>query len=128
MRYINPSTLPQAPEGGSHGVLMGEIVKRLIIGGQTGFRADGSIPPDFEGQIGQAFENFIAVIEAAQLDVRDVVRLSVRVVAPGSPALVESLRSRKFGRMHCALSYCEVVALSDPRCLIEVDGEAARSA
>lgn len=128
MRYINPSMLPHAADGGSHGVLMGETAKRLIIGGQMAFRADGSIPLDFESQIGQAFENVIAVVEAAQFDVRDIVRLSVRVVAPGSAVLVERIRRRTFGRIHCALSYCEVVALSDPRSLIEVDGEAARAA
>jgi enamine deaminase RidA (YjgF/YER057c/UK114 family) len=45
----------------------------LFVSGQVGSRADGSPEPDFERQVRLAFDNLVAVLQAAGCTLRDVV-------------------------------------------------------
>ena len=59
----NPPTV-RAPTGYTHSMLITGEQRRLIISGQVGVAADGSVPSTGEGQIAQAFANLRAVLEA----------------------------------------------------------------
>jgi enamine deaminase RidA (YjgF/YER057c/UK114 family) len=45
----------------------------LFVSGQVGSLPDGSPEPDFERQVRQAFDNLVAVLQAAGCTLRDVV-------------------------------------------------------
>jgi enamine deaminase RidA (YjgF/YER057c/UK114 family) len=82
------------------------------------------VPADFEAQAELAFDNFLAVIDAAQLGIGDVIRIGVFVTAPGSLAIFNQVRERKLGSATPVLSYVEIAGLGDPRWLISIEGEA----
>ena len=48
----------------------------LVLSGQLGIAADGSVPPDVEGQATICFQNIIAILREAGMDVSDLVRLT----------------------------------------------------
>lgn len=54
----------------------------LFVSGQVGSRADGTPEPDLEAQVGQAFENLEAILEAAGCSFQDVVDVTVFMVDP----------------------------------------------
>ena len=128
-RLISPSTITPPALGGCHAVLHGPTTKRLIVGAQRGERPDGSYPDDFVGQLAQAFDNLLTVIQAAQMAPEDIVRLDVAMLAPGVPAdIVERLRADRLGRFHCAMTCVAVSGLGDIRCLVHVSAEAVKQA
>lgn len=61
----------------------------LLVSGQVGALADGSVVADPRAQITQAFDNLNAVLAAAQCSFADVVDVSMYVVDP--PAHLEAI-------------------------------------
>jgi enamine deaminase RidA (YjgF/YER057c/UK114 family) len=129
VRLITASTLLPPALGGCHAVLHGPATKRLIVAAQRGERRDGSWPDDFVGQLAQAFDNLLTVVQAAQMGPEDIVRLDVSMLAPGVPAdIVERLRAERLGRFPCAMACTAVAGLGDVRCLVQIGAEAMRGA
>jgi 2-iminobutanoate/2-iminopropanoate deaminase len=123
-RFLRPTKISSAAPGHMHGLAHGRIFKRLLIAGQIGADHAGHAPADFEAQVELAFDNLLAVIEAAQLSVGDLIRLMAYAAAPGSLALYNMVRERKIGSATPVSTYVEIVGLGDPRWLISIEGEA----
>ncbi len=113
-----------AVSGRTHGLVHGRIFKRLLIAGQVGADHAGHAPADFESQVELAFDNLLAVIEAAQLTSDDLIRIMAYAASPGSLALYNLVRERKIGSVTPVSTYVEVAGLGDPRWLISIEGEA----
>jgi len=56
----------------------------LFVSGQVGSREDGSPEPDLEAQVRLAFNNLVAILEAAGCTFDDVVDVTVFMVDPQS--------------------------------------------
>ena len=127
-RILNPPTI--APTGGpySHGVLVGAPFKRLIMSGQVPVRSDGSVPEGLEAQLAQVFDNILALIGAAQLDVADIVRLRVFVTVPDSLRVYRKVRMDKLGPIAPASTFLQVAGLASPDWLCEIEAEVIREA
>ena len=54
----------------------------LFVSGQVGARADGSAEPDTEKQIRLAFDNLLAILDAAHCSFDDVVDVTLLLVDP----------------------------------------------
>ena len=72
----NPPAV-RAPTGYAHAIEIRGAERRLIISGQVGMAADGSIPETGGGQIAQALANLRAVLEANEMTVMNVVKTTV---------------------------------------------------
>jgi enamine deaminase RidA (YjgF/YER057c/UK114 family) len=61
-RFFNPHRI--APPGSrySHGVVHSAQSRRMVISGQVGLRADGTIPLELEEQMDVAWDNLIEVL------------------------------------------------------------------
>jgi len=123
-RFLRPTKVSSIVPVQVHGLAHGGVFKRLLIAGQVGADPLGNVPADFEAQAELAFDNFLAVIDAAQLGIGDVIRIGVFVTAPGSLAIFNQVRERKLGSATPVLSYVEIAGLGDPRWLISIEGEA----
>ena len=77
----NPPTV-RAPTGYTHGIVVEGAQRRLIISGQVGLTADGSVPNTGEGQIAQAFANLRAVLDANGMAVTNIVKTTVFLTRP----------------------------------------------
>ena len=75
---VNPKHLPNTTQYGySQATVVAPNAKVIYVAGQIGITNDG--PNDFEHQVDRAFENMIAVLEAAGGRVEDVVKIKLLI-------------------------------------------------
>ncbi len=81
IQLINPPGLyDPAPNGYSHLAIVPPGSRLVLVAGQGGETADGSLPPDFASQVRQAVANMRVALAAAGADVTQVARLLVLIV------------------------------------------------
>jgi 2-iminobutanoate/2-iminopropanoate deaminase len=127
-RYFNPATVPAPASHYSQGIAHGAVFKRLIISGQIGVGVDGTIAKGLEAQMEQAWDNMLHILDAAQLDRTDLVKITVFVTVPGSVGLYRKIREKKLGSHAPCATYLEIAGLASPELLVEIEGEAVREA
>ena len=127
-RYFNPTTVPAPASRYSQGIAHGVAFKRLIISGQIGISADGRLANGLEAQMEQAWDNLLHVLDAAQLERSDLVKITVYVTVPGSVGLHRKIREMKLGLHAPCTTYLEIAGLASPELLVEIEGEAVREA
>jgi enamine deaminase RidA (YjgF/YER057c/UK114 family) len=77
----NPSGLyDPAPNGYSHLAVVPAGMRLVHVAGQGGEGATGALPPEFEGQVRQAFANLLTALAAAGAGPGDVAKLTVLIV------------------------------------------------
>jgi enamine deaminase RidA (YjgF/YER057c/UK114 family) len=52
----------------------------LFTAGTPGLHPDGTLPPDIEGQSKQAWENIVAILKNADMDVTDIVKVTTSLL------------------------------------------------
>jgi 2-iminobutanoate/2-iminopropanoate deaminase len=127
-RFFNPSNVPKPASRYTQGIAHSAIYKRLVISGQIGVTAEGQLVDGLEAQMEQAFDNLIRILEAAQLDKSDLVKITVYVTVPDSVALYRRVRESKLGSYAPCATYLEIAGLATPEILVEIEGEAVREA
>jgi 2-iminobutanoate/2-iminopropanoate deaminase len=123
-RFLKPQKISASASAHSQGLAHGRVFKRLLIAGQIGADHSGEAPADFESQVALAFDNLLAVIEAAQLTIGDLVRIMAYAAVPDSLAAYHRVYQRKLGPATPVSTYVEIAGLGDPRWLILIEGEA----
>ncbi len=119
----NPPTV-RAPTGYTHGIVLQDVERRLIISGQVGVAPDGSVPSTGEGQIAQAFANLRAVLEANDMAITNVVKTTVFLTDRALLASFRAAREAVFaGHAPCS-TLLFVAGLADPRFVVEIEAEA----
>ncbi len=126
IEYSNPDAV-HAPLGPyTHTAVVPEGTELVLVSGQVGARKDGSAPATLAEQAEQAFENLLALLGAHGLAAKDVVKLTVFIVAGEDGSAVRDARLKHFGA-HCPTSTTVYVsALVDPALLVEIEAVAAR--
>ena len=74
MEFINSENAPEPVGPYSHAVRAGDFV---FVSGQIPIRKDGSVPETFEERVRTAIENVRAILNACELDIRNVVKVTV---------------------------------------------------
>jgi 2-iminobutanoate/2-iminopropanoate deaminase len=123
-RFLRPTNIASAAPGRPLGVAHGRVFKRLVIAGQIGADAAGNVPDAFEAQVELAFDNLLAVIQAAQLTINDLVKITAYSCAPNSLSLYNLVYARKMGTVTPVSTYVEIAGLGDPHWRIAIEGEA----
>ena len=100
----------------------------LYISGIPGFDAQGALPDGFEAQFANVVTNIRRVLDEAGASFRDLVKLNVLLTRATDVATMNRLYAEVFGPApYPARTTCVVVALPDPRMLIEIEGVAQLS-
>lgn len=125
--FRNPSDV-HAPLGGySHQVEMTGNDRMLILSGQVGMRADGSIPDDPLEQLDIAMENIFRNLRAAHMDVKDIIKLTYYLVGEIDTAKRRELVASKLqGHKPCS-TLLYVVRLATPAIKVEIDAWASNA-
>ena len=97
--------------------------RRLVISGQVGLRLDGTVPSDFVSQMDLAWDNLLEIVEAADMSVENLLKISMFAVPPNSITMVRAMRDELKGHI-CASTYLQVAGLANPAFLFEVEAEA----
>lgn len=98
----------------------------LYTSGTPGLAADGSLPPDFESQARLAWTHIIEMLEAADMEVGDIVKLTQSLVRPGDLDTYRAIRNEYLGDARPASMLSFVSALVMPDMLIELEVVAAK--
>ena len=106
----------------SQSVAEGDLV---VASGQAGFRDDGSLVEDFEGQFRQALANLDAVLRAQGASLRSVLRLTTYLADPFDYAAFKTVRAEVLTAPYPA-STAVVVGFVFPGMLVEVEAIASR--
>lgn len=98
----------------------------LYTSGTPGLAADGSLPPDFETQARLAWTHIIAMLDAAGMNVGDIVKLTQSLTRRSDLDAYRSIRNEHLGDARPASMLTFVSGLVMPDMLIEIEVVAAR--
>lgn len=123
--HLNPGELHSNPAF-SQVVTVQGAKKLVIVGGQNGVHADGTLAGDDVGaQAEQAFHNVLTALSAAGASREDVIKLSIFVVAGQDLRTALVGAQPVWGPQPTATTVLIVPALANPAFLIEVEAMAA---
>ena len=99
----------------------------LVISGQVGMLQDGTIPEDPFEQIDLAFENIFRNLRAANMAVKDIIKLTYYLVGEiDTTKRREVVLSKLAGHQPCS-TLLYVAALASPAFRVEIDAWASRA-
>jgi len=123
--FRNPADVHEPVGSYSHQIEIRGNERLLVISGQVGIRQDGSIPDDPFEQIDLAFENIFRNLHAANMDVRDIIKLTYYLVGEIDTAKRrEIVLSKLQGHQPCS-TLLYVSALASPAFRVEIDAWAS---
>ncbi|HEX2727452.1 MAG TPA: RidA family protein [Beijerinckiaceae bacterium] len=125
-RFLNPPTITPPSSRYSHGVAHDLHGRRLVISGQVGLRPDGTLADGLEAQLEQCWDNLIAVLRSADMDVADLVKVTIFVTVPEAIAISRQVRERKLGGHAPASTFLQVAGLARADFLAEIEAEAVK--
>jgi enamine deaminase RidA (YjgF/YER057c/UK114 family) len=123
--YRNPTNVHQPLASYSHQIEVRGPERLLVLSGQVGMREDGTIPGDPLDQLEVALENVLRNLQAAGMDVPDVLKLTLYFVGE-----VDAARRREMlaawlrGHKPC-MTVVFVAALAGPVYKVEADAWAS---
>ena len=122
----NPQNIHKPLGQYSHQIEITGNERMLVLSGQVGMREDGSVPEDAFEQINVAFENILRNLQAANMDVKDIVKLTYYLVGEIDTAKRRELTASKLqGHQPCS-TLLYVAALAAPIYKVEIDAWASR--
>ena len=123
MTASNPPIV-RTPTGYSHAIVVQGAERRLVISGQVGVALDGSVPTTGEGQIAQALANLRAVLEANDMGVHNVVKITTFLTDRALLTAYRAARGSVFADHAPASTLLFISGLADPRFMVEIEAEA----
>ncbi|UFN47003.1 RidA family protein [Roseomonas sp. OT10] len=120
----NPEGVHAPASAYSHAALIEGTGKRLIISGQVGVAADGTVSTDPEGQIDQVFANLLTVLKAHGMTQKNVAKITVFLTDRMVIGPWRRKRDAWFEGHAAAATLILVAGLADPRFVVEVEAEA----
>jgi 2-iminobutanoate/2-iminopropanoate deaminase len=122
--FRDPSTIHAPLARYSHQVeISGE--RLLLMAGQVGMRADGSLAETAADQFDVALENVLANLAAADMAVSDLVKLTLYFVEEVDAATRGEILARRLGEHRPTMTLVYVARLAAPPLLVEVDAWAS---
>jgi enamine deaminase RidA (YjgF/YER057c/UK114 family) len=125
--FRNPHDVHQPVGGYTHQIEITGNERMLILSGQVGMRVDGTIPEDPLEQIDLALENIFRNLQAANMGVKDLVKLTYYLVGDIDTAKRRELVAAKLqGHKPCS-TLLYVARLATPDLRVEIDAWASRA-
>jgi len=126
-RIHNPDAVAPPASAYSHAVEIPAGARWLYIAGQVGAKPDGTMAEGAWGQNEWAWKNLIAVLEAADMDLGDLVRINAYVTDPDGIATFREVREQVIGDARPAATLVVVSRLANPAWLVEIEAVAAKA-
>jgi len=125
--FRNPQDVHQPLGGYSHQIEVTGNERILVLSGQVGMREDGTVPEDPLEQIDAALENIFRNLRAANMDVKDIIKLTYYLVGEIDTAKRRELVvSRLQGHKPCS-TLLYVPRLATPDIKVEIDAWASHA-
>ena len=125
--FRNPQDVHQPLGGYSHQIELTGNERMLVLSGQVGMQEDGTIPEDPLEQIDIAMENIFRNLRTANMDVKDIIKLTYYLVGEiDTTRRRELVASKLQGHKPCS-TLLYVARLAAPNILVEIDAWASRT-
>ncbi|MBI1201243.1 MAG: RidA family protein [Rhodopseudomonas sp.] len=125
---VSPNPTADAKLPYSQGMVARGEMRTLYIAGQVGTDANGVVAPDFEAQTRQAWTNLLAVLDAANMKVTDLIKITAFLTDPADYAAYGSLRTQFLAGAKPTSTLLVVKALARPEWKFEIEGVAMTAA
>ena len=125
--FRNPQSIHQPVGFYSHQVEINGSERLLVLSGQVGMRPDGTVPEDPYEQMDLAFENILRNLEAANMGVKDILKLTYYVVGEMDPAKRRAIITSKLQEHKPCSTFLYVAALASPIYKVEIEAMASRA-
>lgn len=131
LKRHNPATVREVrgPFQGiyTHAVEISAPQRLLLVSGQIGISPDGTTLATFDEQCHQAMSNVEAILAAADMSVKDVLRVTYYLTdAENLGALAAIRKARWLSDEPPAVTTLVVAALADPDLKVEIEVTASR--
>ena len=123
----DPSTLHPPLAAYSHQIEISGAERQLVMSGQVGMTADGHVPDDPIEQLGVALDNVERNLEAAGMELGDLVKLIVYLVGEWDNDARRALVAARLGTHRPCMTAVWVAALAGPSLRVELDAWASRA-
>jgi len=123
--FRNPQNVHQPLGGYSHHVEISGNERILVISGQVGMREDGTVPDDPLEQIDVALENIFRNLQAAKMNVKDIIKLTYYLVGEIDTTKRRELVASKLGEHKPCSTLLYVAALASPVYKVEIEALAS---
>jgi enamine deaminase RidA (YjgF/YER057c/UK114 family) len=110
----------------SHSVEVPANARWLYVSGQLGARPDGSVPETFDEQIEWCWKNIVAVLEASDMGIEDLVKVTTFLTDRSQREKNAEVRGRYLGETRPAQTLLFISGLTLPPYLCEVEAVAAK--
>lgn len=125
MKSHNPPGVAGPFASYAHGIELDEPVRFLFGAGQAGVDADGRVGEGIEEQATLVWRNIGEVLAAADMDIGNIVQLTMLLLHRDDYAVAREVRERALGEHRPASTLMYVSGLANPAWLLEVDFVAA---
>lgn len=127
LKKHNPASIVAPFSNYAQGVEAAPGLRWLHVSGQVGVRKDGSCPADFAGQCEIAWDNLLAVLQAAGMGPKDIVKVTTFMTDAKDLPASRPIRDKKLDGVAVASTLIFVVGLARPDWKIEIECTAAKA-
>ena len=124
--FLDPETIHPPLAAYSHQVEVSGAARLLFMSGQVGMAPDGSIPDDPIEQLALAIDNVAANLDAAGMQLDDLVKLTTYLVGDWDANARRQLLASKLGAHRPCTTLLYVAGLASPKLRVELDAWASR--
>jgi 2-iminobutanoate/2-iminopropanoate deaminase len=121
---VNSPSAPQAAGGYSQALEVRGAQRLLFIGGQIPESRTGEVPKEFRAQAKLAWSNLLAQLEAADMSVTNIVKVTTFLSSRDFASANREIRQEILGAHAPALTVI-VVGIFDEQWLVEIEAVAA---
>ena len=120
-RFQNPETVHAPLAVYTHQIEVTDAKRWLVLSGQIGMRIDGTLPDDPIEQLRVALDNIHKNLQAAEMGVQDIVKLTFYLVGEMDTTKRREVLSEWLGEHEPCSTLLYVAALATPNIKVEID-------
>lgn len=117
---IDSASAPSAIGSYSQAILVEQIGRLLFVSGQIPETPDGEVPEDFESQCRLVWSNVLAQLEAAELSVSNLAKVTVFLSSREYAEMNSRIRQEVLGENRPALTII-IADIFDEKWLLEIE-------
>jgi len=127
LKHIHSDETPAPLSAHSDAVVIPAGARILISSGMLGMHQDGTVPDAIEEQVALAFDNVEAVLRAAGMEMRDLVKMTAFITDESYRDAYRAERAKRVGDPPPSSTRVVINGLSHPELKVEIEVIAARA-
>lgn len=125
--FRNPSNVHEPIVEYTHQIEISGSERLLVLSGQVGMKQDGTVPENALEQMDVALENLLRNLYAANMDIIDIVKLTIYLVGEMDRAKRREILTAKLQGHQPCMTLLYISALGSPAFKVEIDAWASKA-